>query len=142
VRIVLDTNIYVSALLSAKGRPATIVRWWLEGAYDVLLSQPILDEILRVTAYERIQKKYAQVRENRLEFAALIAEQALWVQPAMTIDAVKADESDNRYLECAAAGAAGYIVTGDDHLLALGEYEGIRILTPAAFVVLVEGGQV
>ena len=139
MRIVLDTNIYVSALISAKGHPAMIVRWWLEGAYDVLLSQPIRDEVLRVTAYERIQKKYANVRENRLEFAALLAEQAVWVQPEMTIDAVEADESDNRYVECAVAGEAGYIITGDDHLLALGEYAGIRILTPAAFVVLVEG---
>ena len=139
MRIVLDTNIYISNLISDKGNPAKIVRWWLEGEFDVLVSQPIIDEILRVTGYERIQKKYARVRENRLEFAALISEQAEWIEPREILNIV-VDESDNRYIECAVAGNAQYIVTGDDHLLAIGEYQGIAILTPAAFVALQETG--
>jgi uncharacterized protein len=141
MRLVLDTNIYVSNLISEKGNPAKIVRWWLEGEFDVLVSQPIIDEILRVSGYERIQKKYAQVRENRLEYAALIAEQALWIEPQEKLDVIAADESDNRYVECAVAGGAQYIITGDEHLLELGEYGGIRVLTPAAFVALKEAGQ-
>jgi putative PIN family toxin of toxin-antitoxin system len=141
MRLVLDTNIYVSNLISEKGNPAKIVRWWLEGEFDVLVSQPIIDEILLVSGYERIQKKYAQVRENRLEYAALIAEQALWIEPQEKLDVIAADESDNRYVECAVAGGAQYIITGDEHLLELGEYEGIRVLTPAAFVALKEAGQ-
>ena len=136
MRIVLDTNIFVSNLISDKGNPARIVRWWLEGEYDVLVTQPIVDEILRVTGYERIQKKYAKVRENRLEFVALISEQAVWVEPEEQLDVIAADESDNRYVECAVAGNAQYIVTGDKHLLDLREYEGIVILTPGAFVTL------
>ena len=108
----------------------------------MLVSQPIIDEILRVSGYERIQKKYAQVRENRLEYAALIAEQGLWIEPQETLDVIVSDESDNRYIECAVAGGALYIVTGDEHLLELGEYEGITVLTPAAFVSLKETGQV
>ena len=140
MRIVLDTNIYVSNLISDKGNPARIVRWWLEGEYDVLLSQPIVDEILRVTGYERIQKKYAKVRENRLEFVALISDQAEWIEPKERLDVIVADESDNRYVECAVAGNAQYIVTGDEHLLDLRDYEGIAILTPAAFVTLQETG--
>jgi hypothetical protein len=141
MRLVLDTNIYVSNLISEKGNPAKIVRWWLEGEFDVLVSQPIIDEMLRVSGYERIQKKYAQVREKRLEYAALIAEQALWIEPQEKLDVIAADESDNRYVECAVAGGAQYIITGDEHLLELGEYEGIRVLTPAAFVALKEAGQ-
>lgn len=141
MRIVLDTNIYISSLVSDKGNPAKIVRWWLEGEFDVLVSQPIVEEILRVTDYKRIQKKYARVRENRLEFAALISEQAEWVEPRETLNVV-VDESDNRYVECAVAGNAQYIVTGDEHLLALGEYQGIAILTPATFVALQETGHV
>ncbi|UCG25627.1 MAG: putative toxin-antitoxin system toxin component, PIN family [Chloroflexota bacterium] len=141
MRIVLDTNIYVSNLISERGNPAKIVRWWLEGQYDVLVSQPVIDEILRVTGYERIQKKYSQVRENRLEFAALIAEQALWIEPQEKLDVISSDQSDNRYVECAVAGGANYIITGDEHLLELGEYEGIMVLTPAAFVALMEADQ-
>jgi putative PIN family toxin of toxin-antitoxin system len=81
------------------------------------------------------------VREKRLEYAALIAEQALWIEPQEKLDVIAADESDNRYVECAVAGGAQYIITGDEHLLELGEYEGIRVLTPAAFVALKEAGQ-
>lgn len=142
MRLVLDTNIYVSNLITEKGNPAKIVRWWLDGEFDVLVSQPIIDEMLRVTGYERIQKKYAQLRENRLEYAALIAEQALWIEPQAKLDVIAADESDNRYVECAVVGGAQYIVTGDKHLLEIGELAGIRVLTPAAFVALKEAGQV
>jgi putative PIN family toxin of toxin-antitoxin system len=141
MRLVLDTNIYISNLISEKGNPAKIVRWWLEGEFDVLVSQPIIDEILRVTDYERIKKKYAKVRENRLEYAALIAEQALLTEPRQKLDVVVSDESDNRYVECAVAGGAQYIITGDEHLLELREYGGIIVLTPAAFVALKEAGQ-
>ena len=112
MRLVLDTNIYVSNLISEKGNPAKIVRWWLEGEFDVLVSQPIIDEILRVTDYERIKKKYAKVRENRLEYAALIAEQALWTEPWQKLDVVVSDESDNRYVECAVAGGAVSVPPG------------------------------
>lgn len=141
MRVVLDTNIYISNLISEKGNPARIIRWWLEGEFDVLVSQPIIDEVLRVTGYETIQKKYTKVRENRLEYAALISEQALWIEADEKLDIIASDESDNRYVECAVAGGAEYIFTGDDHLLELGEYEGILVVTPAAFVALVETGQ-
>ena len=141
MRIVLDTNIYVSNLISAKGNPARIVQWWVEGEFDVLVSQPIIDEILRVTGYKRIQKKYAAVKENRLEYAVLISEQALSIEPKEELDVIASDESDNRCVECAVAGGAHYIITGDEHLLELGEYEGITVLTPAALVALKQIGQ-
>lgn len=140
MRVVLDANIYVSALISDKGNPAKIVSRWLNGEFEILLSQAIIDEILRVTTYGRIQRKYAKVRENRLEFVELLTEQSVWVEPLQKLAVVPDDESDNRYLECAEAGGAQYIVTGDKHLLELGSYQGILIITPAAFVALLETG--
>lgn len=142
MRIVLDANIYVSSLISDKGHPAQIIRWWLDGEYDVLITRPIIDEIVRITGYERIQNKYAQVGKRRLEFTALILEPAVWIEADETIDLVEADESDNRYVECAVSDHAQYIVTGDEHLLDLSEYQGIRIIRPAAFVTLYKGGYV
>lgn len=140
IRVVLDANIYISALISSQGHPAAIINRWLAGEFEVLLSQPIVDEILRVTAYERLQRKYQKIRENRLEFVELIAEQGIWVEPTETVAVVTADESDNRYLECAVAGRARYVVTGDEHLLHVGEYQGITVLSPIAFVTLLETG--
>jgi putative PIN family toxin of toxin-antitoxin system len=140
MRVVLDANIYISSLISGQGNPATIISRWLAGEFDVLLSQPIIDEISRVTGYERLQRKYQKIRERRLEFIELISEQSIWSEPTETLAIVTADESDNRYLECAIAGGATYVVTGDEHLLSVGNYQGISIITPAAFVTLLETG--
>ena len=140
MRVVLDANIYISALISNKGNPAKIINKWLAGQFDVLISQPIVDEILRVTNYKRIQKKYVKVRENRLEFVELIIEQGIWEESSETLTVVSADESDNRYIECAVAGNAQYIVSGDEHLLGVGEYQGIIIVIPATFLTLLAAG--
>lgn len=140
MRVVLDANIYISSLVSSQGNPATIINRWLSGEFDVLLSQPIIDEISRVTGYERLQKKYQKIRERRLEFIELISKQSIWSESTETLAIVKADESDNRYLECAIAGGATYVVTGDEHLLSVGNYQGISIITPAVFVTLLEMG--
>jgi putative PIN family toxin of toxin-antitoxin system len=140
MRVVLDANICVSSLISDKGNPAEIIRRWLNGEFEILLSPAIVDELLRVTAYSRIQRKYAKVSENRLEFVELLAEKSLWVEPREKLAVVSDDESDNRYLECAETGVAQYIVTGDKHLLELGSYQGVLIVTPAMFVALLETG--
>jgi len=140
MRVVLDANIYISSLISSQGNPATIINRWLSGEFDVLLSQPIIDEISRVTGYERLQKKYQKIRERRLEFIELISKQSIWSESTETLAIVKADESDNRYLEYAIAGGATYMVTGDEHLLSVGNYQGISIITPAVFVTLLEMG--
>jgi uncharacterized protein len=137
MRVVLDANVIISALISAKGAPAVIVERWLRG--DVVVSRPIIEEIARVTAYEGLQK-YARLRENRLEFITLLSEQAIWVQPDEALSVIQADESDNRYLECAVAGNAEAIVSGDPHLLDLEQHHSIRIVTPATFLILLETG--
>lgn len=70
------------------------------------------------------------------EFIALIVENAAMVEPDFTLDIVSADPSDNRILECAAAGGCRYIVTGDTHLLKLGTLQDIQILAPDTFFAL------
>jgi putative PIN family toxin of toxin-antitoxin system len=141
MRVVIDANVYVSALISAKGVPALVVNRWLEGQFDVLVSQPIISEILRVTAYERLQR-YKRLRESRLEFVTLLSEQAIWVEPNETVDVVSEDETDNRYVECAVTGGAEYIVSGDPHLLNVSEYRGVRLVSPNDFIALMDSGMV
>ena len=136
MRVVLDANIYVSALISTNGNPGRIISKWLDDEFELLVSTAILTEVLRVTEYERIQRKYGRVKENRLAFVQLLTTQGIMIEPTEVLAVVQNDESDNRYVECAVAGGADYIVTGDVHLLALGEYRGIIILTPAAFLAL------
>ena len=63
---------------------------------------------------------------------------SILVEPGESIDAIAEDPSDNRFLEAAVAGNCEYIVTGDQHLLRLGEYRGIQIMPPATFVAVLE----
>ena len=140
MRVVLDTSIYVSALISP-GNPAKILEAWLCGQFDVLASPPIIKEIMRVTAYERIQKKYPLVKEHRLQYVELIMAQSILVEPEHKPAVIVEDESDNRYVECGVAGNAQYIVSGDEHLLKVGEYQGIVMISPASFLAMMAGGE-
>jgi uncharacterized protein len=140
MRVVLDANVYISALLSGQGHSARIVAGWLASEFEVVVSEAILAELVRVTGYERLQKKYARLQERRLAFIQMVAEQAVWVEPQGRLAVIAGDESDNRYLECAAAGAAQYVVSGDAHLLSVVEYQGILIMSPAAFITFLETG--
>jgi len=137
---VVDANAFVSALISSRGAPAQVLAAWLAGRFDVVISAAILHELQRVLAYDRL-RKYARVRESGAEFVELIAGQAIWVEPAEAINVIEDDPTDNRYLECAVGGNAHYVISGDRHLLRLETHEGIRVLSPAAFMALIADDQ-
>jgi putative PIN family toxin of toxin-antitoxin system len=136
MRVVLDANVVVSALISAKGAPAQIVAHWQAERFEVLVSPAILQELDRVLHYPKLQQRYHLPEELVQRFLRLLARQAIKVVPFQELTVIERDPTDNRYLECALAGDAGVIVTGDQHLLDLGEYRGVQILTPAGFLAL------
>lgn len=140
MNIVLDANIYVSSLINTQGNPKRIVERWEQNQFDVLVSTSIIDEIGRVLRYPRIVKRHRQDEGSIQRFLELLSRQAVMVEPTVVLDVIREDQSDNRYLECAVEGKAQYIISGDKHLLELGEYRGIVILPPAAFVTLLERG--
>jgi putative PIN family toxin of toxin-antitoxin system len=128
VRVVFDANILVSALSLPRGsgdRALTVV---LEGRVTLLLSKPIMGETLRV-----LGKKFARDTEELARLAVFFADLAEVIAPTRTID-VLADQPDNRILECASAGGAALIVTGDRAMLALGRFEGAEIITLREFL--------
>ena len=138
MRIVLDANVLVSALISVKGSPARLLAYWQEGKFDIVASPAMLQELERVLHYPRLQQQYHLPEEEIRQFLRLLMTHAIEVNPSEEIAVIARDLSDNRYLECALAGEAQYIVSGDSHLLDLKEYRGIRILTPAEFVTLLK----
>jgi putative PIN family toxin of toxin-antitoxin system len=136
MRAVLDANVVVSALISAKGAPAQIIAHWQAERFDVVVSPAILQELDRVLHYPKLQQRY-HLREDHVQrFLRLLARQAIQVVPSQELTVIERDPADNRYLECALAGDAALIVTADQHLLDLAVYEGIQILTPAGFLAL------
>lgn len=123
MKVVFDTNILVSALVFPGGRGEAALLRIADEKDQLVLSKPILDELLGVLA-----RKFSRDAEELARAAVLISELSLSVKPRQRLRVVK-DDPDNRILECAAAGRADAIVTGDRALLALREYRGVRIIS-------------
>lgn len=128
-RVVLDTNIIVSGL-GWRGASHDIVHACLDHRYELLLSPDLLVEIDRVLRYPKFRFSSSEI----VDYLALLTEAAEVVRPDFLLAIVEADPTDNRVLECALAGGAEVIVSGDDHLLDLAEFEKIPICRPRAFL--------
>jgi putative PIN family toxin of toxin-antitoxin system len=128
VRAVFDTNVYVSAFaIPAGGAEAALLKA-IEGETQLVISRAIVHELLDVLA-----RKFGRDAEELARIAVFLAELAEVVQPRRKIKALK-DDAANRILECAIAGRADVIVTGDRAMLGLGEYQGVRIMTLREFL--------
>jgi len=141
MRIVLDANVLVSALISSRGAPAQIVAYWQEDKFEVAISAPILHELDHVLHYPKLQERYHLPEKRIQRFLRLLARQAVAAAPSQLLTVIEVDPDDNRYLECALEAEAEVIVSGDRHLLALGEYEGVQILSPAGFLAFLKLAQ-
>ncbi len=129
VKVVLDTNIYISAILFGR-KPEEIRKLSQEGKIELLVSEAIIAEVAEV-----LRKKFDWESWQISQVIDEIRETAILVIPNQTLSVIKKDENDNRVLECAVEGKAHYIISGDKrHLLPLKEYQGIKILSPAEFL--------
>lgn len=128
-RIVLDSNVVISAFLFG-GPPARVLDLALAGAAQCFTSVPILDEVRDVLLRPKFGLSSAQAVALAEEFRDLCQ----LVTPAEKVRAVPADPDDNTILACAIAAGANRIISGDAHLLSLGRWRAIRILSPAEFV--------
>ena len=128
MRVVFDTNIFISALVFPGGRAEFALYRILDGRDELLLSPAILDEVLRVLA-----EKFPRDKEELSRVAVLLGDMAEVVRPKRSIHLL-VDEPDNRILECAVAGGADRIVTGDKAMLALGSFQGISIVSLKSYL--------
>jgi putative PIN family toxin of toxin-antitoxin system len=132
VRLVVDTNILVSALISGTSLPAYLITLWREGQFDLLTSVEQLDELMRVTRYPKIRARLAPFLAGRL--INELRKVAITLERLPTIT-VCSDPFDNYLLAMATAGSADFLVTGDKRdLLGIGRYEGARIITVREFL--------
>lgn len=131
--VVLDTQLL---LRGATARRASLSRKvyhaWVRGEYELLLSQEILTEILRVLADAEVRRKLKITDEILLGTAALLMARARIVKAARKIRVCR-DPHDDKFLECAVAGKADYIVSADEDLLSLKAFEGIPIVDLPTF---------
>ena len=134
-RLVLDPNVLISALITPAGAPARLVLLWLSGAYDLIVSARLLDELERVLGRAKFAR-YA-TPEERTAYVSLFRDHALTVADPDVVDPVSRDPADDYLVALARAAGADAIVSGDQHLTSLSA-EAFRVLTPREAVDLLE----
>jgi putative PIN family toxin of toxin-antitoxin system len=120
--VVFDSNIYISALVISGGQAERALFRILDGTDTLLISKTILDEVLATLA-----RKFSRDPEALSQTAVILTEMAEVVKPEHTLNVLK-DDPDNRVLECAEAGRADCIVTGDK-TIRLKQYRNIRLIS-------------
>lgn len=126
LRVVLDTNLFVAAYWSARSASARVVHACEENRLRLLYSPAIRREMSRIL-------RNAQTSEAHRRRVDLLLESAEEVHPTRAIRVVPEDPDDDKFIECAVEGDADYVISSDDHLLRLGEVEGVGIVKPGAF---------
>jgi len=142
MRVVIDTNVLISRFLSPTGIPAKLVQMWQhDAAFDVVVSQAVLQEYEAALTYPHIQARHRLTQEEITTFLTFFSQLALLVTPRDNLPVLASDPDDTIFPATALAGNAEYLVSGDRDLLEIKIYQGIRILTPATFLALLEHKQ-
>lgn len=130
MRVVVDTGILVSALIRPKGTIGDVLHSLRDGRFTAIYSTPMMLEVTEVLGRPKIQEKYHVQPDDIEALINLVRLRGELVVPKKIITACR-DPKDNKFLEAALAGKADAIVTGDDDLLVLHPFEGVKILRPA-----------
>jgi uncharacterized protein len=123
MRVVFDTNIFISALVISGSLAEKAILKIIEGEDTLVISKDIINEVLSV-----LSSKFGRDREALSHVAVMLSELGALVKPIKKIRIFK-DEPDNRILECAITGNADVLVTGDKEMLRMREHKGIRIIS-------------
>ena len=140
LRAVLDANVFVSAAIRPEGPPGQILRRFLrDEAFELVMSPAIVTEIATALAYPAVRRcLHAPINASQwLDSILLLAD---LVEDGVFSSQVSQDPDDDKYLHAAVSGRASVIVSGDKHLLVLGDYEGIRIVQPREFLGVLGAG--
>ncbi len=138
MRIVLDTNTIVSALLSPQGPPRRLLDAARTQVFELCSSPVLIAELLDVVSREKFASRFAQAGLTPLGIVADIRRIVTLAIPTGVPSVIVADPDDDHVLACALACNVNLIVSGDRHLHGLGgQYQGIRIVTPVEAVGIV-----
>jgi putative PIN family toxin of toxin-antitoxin system len=129
MKVVIDTNVFVSSFFG--GNPRRIIDLWKEEKITLYLSKDILDEYIEV-----LQRIGLRNEDEIQELLSLFAKgfNILFTTKTPKIKVVKDDPDDDKFIECAISLKAEAIITGDKAVEAVGEYMGIKIVTPQQFL--------
>lgn len=128
MRVVFDTNIFISAFAISGSLAERAILKIIEGGDILVISKEIIDEVLSV-----LSLKFSHDQEAVSHVAVILSELGELVKPTRKISIFK-DDPDNRILECAIHGKADVLVTGDKEMLKVREYQGIRVMSLREYI--------
>ena len=129
MQAVLDPNVLIAAVLSRSGTPALVLRAWLDGRFDLIVSEALLTELERALRYPKLEARVSA--EERISFLELLRTAATLTEDPADVPRVSADPDDD-YLVALAHSQKAVLVSGDQHLLTLSER--LPIMNPRAFL--------
>lgn len=136
IRAVLDTNVLVSGLMTEQSPPYRVLDAWLEGRYVLVTSFYLVEELIHVLSYPRIAKRLRLDEKELADILAVLLAKAEVLPGHLHLPGVTCDPKDDAIVACSSEGKADYIVSGDQDLLILGDYEDIRTVTPRQFMAI------
>lgn len=125
MRAVLDTNIFISGIFWS-GASEKVLYAWAEGKFKLIISSEIIAEIVKTLMNFKIALSFNDI----LLWLSMFLWKSELVEPNIKVDIVKEDPDDNKIIEAAIAGKTDFIISQDNHLLKLKEYNGIKIIKP------------
>lgn len=141
LRAVLDANVYVSAVIRPEGPPGQIIERFLrDAAFEIVVSSAIVEEVLRALAYPKVRKHIRGNVDPELWFEDIVV-LAQFSAGEYEVRGVSEDPDDDKYIGAAVESRAACVVSGDPDLLTIKEHEGLRFVSPRAFLRLLGGGQ-
>lgn len=133
MRAVVDTNVLIRAIIKPLGTVGPVLQRLTAGDYHIVYSRPLLDELVEKLDLPRLKGKYGITVEMVAGLLAVLSLRGELVMSEVTVSVCR-DPEDNMVIEAALAGNATVVVTGDEDLLILRQYEGIEFVTPRAFL--------
>ena len=133
MRAVIDTSIFVSALIRRRGTTGSVLRALRDGRFTAIYTTELLVDIIDVLGRDKIRVKYHIEPDDVLALIHLVRLRGELVIPNQKVTACR-DPNDNKFLEAALVGSADCIVSGDADLVDMGSFQGMPILRPAEFL--------
>ena len=139
LRAVLDTHVIVSSVISKKAAPFQLIQAWYEMHFTLVTSEPIIKEALRVLSSPKVKDTFHLTDTRIARFVTTLRKDTILVTGKSDVrGAIPDDPSDEMFLAAAMDAKADIILSGDKHLLKLGRFKNIPILTPRQFLELLE----
>lgn len=138
MRIVVDTNVYISSLMRPESPPGVLLKRWAAGEFTLCISDCSLAEISRVLNYPRVRRYLKQTDSELKEFLGRLLLQATLFRKIPAISRTSVDPDDDHYLSLAIVAKADFLISGDKHLLELRHYGETWIVSPASMIAFLD----